>query len=49
MHGSKNVSIQSCHDMFKKDKNGHFILDFFESDLSKMDHAHLIKLDFSPI
>jgi hypothetical protein len=45
-HQSKNVSIISCH-IFKKDKNGHFILDFFGSDLSKMDQtrSNLIKLD----
>ena len=37
-HQSKNVSIKSCH-IYKKDKNGCFILDFFGSDLSKMDQT----------
>ena len=32
-HQSKNVSIQSCH-IYKKDKNGYFILDQIGSDLS---------------
>ena len=47
---SKNVTIKSCH-IYKKDKNGCLILDFFGSDLSKMDQTwlNLIKLDFSPI
>ena len=46
----KNVTIKSCH-IYKKDKNGCFILDFFRSDLSKMDQtwSNLIKLDFSQI
>ena len=35
---SKNVSIQSCH-IFKKNKNGHLIFDFFGSDPSKMDQT----------
>ena len=38
MHLSKNVSIQSCH-IFKRNKNGRFIFDFFGSDLSKMDQT----------
>ena len=44
---SKNVSIKSCH-IFKKNKNGRFIFDFFGSDPSKMDQtwSNLIKLDF---
>jgi len=44
---SKNVGIQSCH-IFKKNKNGRFIFDFFGSDPSKMDQtwSNLIKLDF---
>ena len=33
---SKNVSIQSCQ-IYKLDKNGHFILDQIGLDLSKMD------------
>ena len=33
---SKNVTVKSCH-ICKKDKDGCFILDFFGSDLSKMD------------
>ena len=37
-HRSKNVTIKSCH-IYKKDKNGCFILDFFGSDLSKMDQT----------
>ena len=43
---SKNVTIKSCH-IFKKNKNGHFIFDFFGSDPSKMDQtwSNLIKLD----
>ena len=47
MQISKNVSKQSCH-IFKKNKNGRFIFDFFGSDLSKMDQtwSNLIKLDF---
>ena len=42
----KNVSKQSCH-IFKKNKNGRFIFDFFGSDPSKMDQtwSNLIKLD----
>ena len=35
-HGSKNVTIKSCH-IYIKDKNGCFVIDFFGSDLSKMD------------
>ena len=38
MHISKNVSIKCCH-IFKKNENGHFILDFYGSDLSKMDQT----------
>ena len=47
---SKNVTIKSRH-IYKKDKNGCFIADFFGSDLSKMDQiwSNLLKLDFSPI
>ena len=47
---SQNDAIKSCH-IYKKDKNGCFILDFFGSDPSKMDQtwSNLIKLDFSPI
>ena len=37
-HQSKNVTIKSCH-IFKKNKNGHLIFDFFGSDLSKMDQT----------
>ena len=33
---SKNVTIKSCH-IYRKDKNGCFVFDFFGSDLSKMD------------
>jgi hypothetical protein len=45
-HQSKNVTIKSCH-IYKKDNNGCFILDFFGSDLSKVDQSwsNLIKLD----
>ena len=32
----KNVTINSCH-IYRKDKNGCFMFDFFGSDLSKMD------------
>ena len=35
-HQSKNVTIKSCH-IYKKDKNGCFILDFFGSNLIKLD------------
>ena len=35
---SQNDAIKSCH-IYKKDKNGCFILDFFGSDLSKMDQT----------
>ena len=47
---SQNDAIKSCN-IYKKDKNGYFILDFFGSDLSKMDQtwSNLLKLDFSPI
>ena len=46
-HQSKNVTIKSCH-IYRKDKNGCFVFDFFGSDLSKMDQtwSNLIKLDF---
>ena len=37
-HHSKNVTIKSCH-IFKKNKNGHLIFDFFGSDPSKMDQT----------
>ena len=44
---SKNVTMKSCH-IFRKDKNGCLVFDFFGSDLSKMDQtwSNLIKLDF---
>ena len=40
----QNNAIKSCH-IYKKDKNGCFILDFFGSDLSKIDQtwSNLIK------
>ena len=38
MHISKNVSIISCN-IFKKDKSGHFVLDFFGSNPSKLDQT----------
>ena len=46
-HQSKNVSIKICH-IYRKDKNGSFVFDFFGSDLSKIDQtwSNLIKLDF---
>ena len=46
-HRSKIVTIKSCH-IYRKDKNGCFIFDFFGSDLSKMEQtwSNLIKLDF---
>ena len=37
-HQSKNVTIKSCH-IFKKNKNGRLIFDFFGSDPSKMDQT----------
>ena len=45
-HQSKNVSIKICH-IYRKDKNGSFVFDFFGADLSKMDQSgsNLIKLD----
>ena len=46
-HQSKKVTIKSCH-IYRKDKNGCFVFDFFGSDPSKMDQtwSNLIKLDF---
>ena len=35
---SKNVTMKSCH-IYRKDKNGCFVFDFFGSDLSKMDQT----------
>jgi hypothetical protein len=45
-HQSKNVTIKSCH-IYRKDKNGCLVFDYFASDLSKMDQtwSNLIKLD----
>ena len=37
-HQSKNVAIKSCH-IYRKNKNGCFVFDFFGSDLSKMDQT----------
>ena len=37
-HQSKNVPIKICH-IYRKDKNGYFVFDFFGSDLSKMDQT----------
>jgi hypothetical protein len=37
-HKSKNVTIKSCH-IYRKDKNGCFVFDYFGSDLSKMDQT----------
>ena len=37
-HQSKNVTTKSCH-IYRKDKNGCFVFDFFGSDLSKMDQT----------
>ena len=37
-HQSKNVTIKSCH-IYRKNKNGCFVLDFFGSDLSKLDQT----------
>ena len=34
----KSVTIKSCH-IYRKDKNGCFVFDFFGSDLSKMDQT----------
>ena len=47
-HQSKNVTIKSCH-IYRKDKNGCFVFDFFGSDLSKMDQtwSNLISQLFS--
>ena len=42
-HQSKNVSIKSCH-IYKKDKNGCFVLDFFWIR-SVQTWSNLIKLD----
>ena len=43
-HQSKHVPIKICH-IYRKDKNGSFVFDFFGSDLSKMDQtwSNLIK------
>ena len=35
-HQFKNVAIKGCH-IYRKDKNGSLVFDFFRSDLSKMD------------
>ena len=35
---SKIITIKSCH-IYHEDKNGYFIFEFFESDLSKMDQT----------
>ncbi len=35
---SKNVTIKSCH-IYKKDRNGCFIFEFFGSNMSKMDQT----------
>jgi hypothetical protein len=43
LHLSKNVSIQSCQ-IFKKNKNGRFIFDFFWIR-SVQNGSYLIKLD----
>ena len=37
-HQSKNVTIKSCH-IYRTDKNGCFVFDFFGSDLSIMDQT----------
>ena len=37
-HQSKNVPIKICH-IYRKDKNGCFVFDFFGLDLSKMDQT----------
>ena len=49
-HQSKNVAIKSCH-IYRKDKNGCSVFDFFGSDPSKMNEtwSNLIKMDFSQI
>ena len=47
MHISRNFITQSCH-IFKKDKNGCSIFDFFLIR-SVQNGSNLIKLDFSPI
>ena len=38
MHISKNVCIKSCH-VFKKIKDGQYVIGFFGSDPSKMDQT----------
>jgi len=45
-HKSKNVTMKICH-IYRKDKNGSFVFDFFGADLPKMDQtgSNLIKLD----
>ena len=37
-HQSKSVTVKSCH-IYRKNKNGCFVFDFFGSDLSKMDQT----------
>ena len=37
-HQSKNFTIKSCQ-VYREDKNGCFVFDFFRTDLSKMDQT----------
>ena len=37
-HQSKNVPIKICH-IYRNNKNGRFVFDFFGSDLYKMDQT----------
>ena len=44
---TKNVTMKSCH-IYRKDKNGCFVFDFFWIR-SVQNGSNLIKVDFSPI
>ena len=37
-HQSEDVTMKSCH-IYRKEKNGCFVFDFFGSDMSKMDQT----------
>ena len=37
-HQSEDVTMKSCH-IYRKEKNGCYVFDFFGSDMSKMDQT----------
>ena len=39
-HQSEDVTMKSCH-IYRKEKNGCYVFDFFGSDMSKMDQTGL--------